>query len=244
MRVLVTRPEGDADRSAERLEAAGHEPLVAPLMEIAPVPASLPGGEVQAVVLTSANAAAEIGRRPELARLLAARAFPVGERTARAAREAGFTDVAEASPTGEGHALVEGVAAACRPEGGAILHPAGRDVAVDVAAALADRGFRTHRLVLYEARAVEHLPAEAAEALRQGRVDAVLLYSARSARLLLEIAAREGLSDALAPIAAVAMSEAVAEPLRQAGHSHIAVARDNTEGALFEALRGLAVGGG
>ena len=34
MRVLVTRPDDDAEETAAKLIALGHEPIVAPLLEI------------------------------------------------------------------------------------------------------------------------------------------------------------------------------------------------------------------
>ena len=41
MRVLVTRAEPQASRTAAKLRALGHEPLVAPLSETRPVAAGL-----------------------------------------------------------------------------------------------------------------------------------------------------------------------------------------------------------
>lgn len=238
MRVLVTRPEPDAARTAARLEALGHVPVVAPLTEIAPLPAGLPEGVLQAVVLTSANAVRAIAAQAALSPLLSLTAFPVGARTAAAAEEAGFRAVMP--PAGEGAALVDAVARACRPDAGAIVHAGGRDLAVDVAGLLAGRGFETARLVLYEARAVAGLPEAAATELREGRLDAALLYSPRASRLLLDLVDRAGLGRELRQIALAAMSERVAEPLRQAGHSHIGVARTNDEASLLQALDDLA----
>ena len=43
MRVVVTRPQADGERTAAALEALGHEVLVAPLMRVEPVAADLAG---------------------------------------------------------------------------------------------------------------------------------------------------------------------------------------------------------
>ncbi len=240
MRILVTRAEPEASRTAEALRAAGHEPIVAPLMAIVPVPAKLPAEHVQAVALTSANAARSTAAQPELAPLMAVTAFPVGERTAAAARDAGFRKIVQ--PAGDGQALVRRVAETCKPADGLVAHLGGRDLAVDVAALLREKGFQAERLVVYEARAADDLPEPAADALREGRVDAVLLYSARSASLLLALVEKAGLDAALRQMAVAAMSEAVAEPLRQAGHSRIAVAEVSDEAGLFRAIE--TIGGG
>lgn len=235
MGVLLTRPLAESERTAERLRELGFEPVVAPLMEIFFLPTDLPAGQVQqAVVLTSLNGARAVAAQPGLRPLLSVRAFAVGSRTAEMAHTAGFADVETAA--GEGDSLVEAVARVCRPEGGAIVHVGGRDLAVDVAAHLRQRGFEAHHLPAYEARAAVELPPAAARTLRGGRLDAALLYSPRSARLLLDLAAKAELSKALQRLTMVAMSAAVAEPLRLAGHSDITVAHDNTEDALLEAL--------
>jgi uroporphyrinogen-III synthase len=55
MRVVVTRPQADSERTAVALEALGHEVLVAPLMRIEPVAVDL-AGTWSAIVITSANA--------------------------------------------------------------------------------------------------------------------------------------------------------------------------------------------
>ena len=55
MRVVVTRPQADSERTAAALEALGHEVLVAPLMRIEPVAVDL-AGTWSAIVITSANA--------------------------------------------------------------------------------------------------------------------------------------------------------------------------------------------
>src|SRR5258708_20925249 len=56
MRLLVTRPEGDGERTAASLRARGHEVMFAPLLRIEPVAFALPEQSFGAVVLTSAKA--------------------------------------------------------------------------------------------------------------------------------------------------------------------------------------------
>ena len=78
------------------LRARGHEVLVAPLMRVEPVAADL-SGDWGAVIITSANAAT--APSPAIRRasaLIALPLFAVGQRSAEAARAAGFTDVTSA----------------------------------------------------------------------------------------------------------------------------------------------------
>jgi len=92
MRVVVTRPQADSERTAAALEALGHEVLVTPLMRIEPVAADL-AGTWSAIVITSANALQAVP-------VTAAKTLPVfavGDRSAEAARQAGFAEVSSAN---------------------------------------------------------------------------------------------------------------------------------------------------
>ena len=109
MRLLITRPQPDADELAAELERRGHRCLVAPLMTIVPTVSDLPLGGVQALLLTSRN-----GVRA-LAAASARRDVPVlavGPGTAAAAEDAGFSVEAGA---GDVSALGSLVRAALKP---------------------------------------------------------------------------------------------------------------------------------
>lgn len=89
MKLLVLRPEPGATETAERARALGLEAIVAPLFEIVGVDGPPVAAErYDAVLLTSAN-----GARHAPPGLGSLRCFAVGERTAEAARAAGFADV-------------------------------------------------------------------------------------------------------------------------------------------------------
>ena len=85
MRIAVTRPQTDGERTAANLRARGHEVLLAPLMRIEPVIADL-GRGFAAVIVTSANAASAIADHPARAVLLKLPVYAVGRRSAEAAR--------------------------------------------------------------------------------------------------------------------------------------------------------------
>ena len=77
MRLLVTRPEPDATRQAERLAARGHEPVLAPLLAHRAgnrnVPLELDGA--QALIVTSRNALRALASHRDLASGAAASAL-------------------------------------------------------------------------------------------------------------------------------------------------------------------------
>ncbi len=97
MRLLVTRPQPDAERTATALRARGHATIVAPLLGIEPVDGvELGGGPWAAILVTSANAAAAIARHSRFAELKGLSVLAVGERSAQAMRDVGFADVISA----------------------------------------------------------------------------------------------------------------------------------------------------
>jgi uroporphyrinogen-III synthase len=91
MRVLVTRPLPDGDRTAAALRALEHDVLLSPLMQVRPVPAVV-AGPWSAVIITSANAL-RILSSAQLKPLLHLPLFAIGARSAEAARTTGFSEI-------------------------------------------------------------------------------------------------------------------------------------------------------
>ena len=83
MRLLVTRPEPDADETAARLTAMGHDVLVQPMLRIvfAPPPEDIP--EPAALIATSRNGVRALAAWPAAAHWRETTLFVTGEGTAR-----------------------------------------------------------------------------------------------------------------------------------------------------------------
>src|SRR5262245_9639371 len=97
MRILVTRPADEAERTAQALRVLGHEALIAPVLRIEPIEdAPLGDGPWSGVLMTSGNAARAMAMHPRRAALFKLPAFAVGAQTTKAARDAGFSDVSSA----------------------------------------------------------------------------------------------------------------------------------------------------
>src|SRR4051812_11302698 len=105
MRVAVTRPQIDAERTADALRARGHEVLLAPLMRVEPIAADL-SGDWSAVVITSANALTALSQNAALTKLQKLPLFAVGQRSGAAA--GGFAEAHSAD--GDVHDLVRLIA--------------------------------------------------------------------------------------------------------------------------------------
>lgn len=239
MTVLVTRPAGDSEKTVARLAERGIAAIAAPVMAIRPLPdIALPEkadpATCRALIVTSANAIRTLTGRPELAALTAVPLYAVGDHTAETARQAGFTDVRSAA--GDVHDLARLLRAEIRPGEGRLVHLSGREVAGDLAGELAAAGYETERRIVYETVAADALPAAARDALEGAEIAAVLLYSPRSAETFGTLAREAGLGDDLARVAAVVISENVAEKARAFGFGHIFVAERPDESALIAAL--------
>jgi len=230
MRLLVTRPEPDNERTAAALRARGHEVTLAPLLRIATVAeADLGAGPWAAILLTSANAVRAVGlhsRRDELMRLPV---LAVGRSSAEAARAAGFADVVSAG--GDGRDLAQLAAARLAGSRLPLLYLAGADRARDLAGALDAHGLTVRTVIIYRAASASAFPQAVRAALEQGRIDGVLHFSRRSADTYVACAG-EFLLPALAPVH-YCLSAGVAEPLKRAGAERIRVADHPDEASLL-----------
>ncbi len=223
VRLLVTRPEPDGERTAAILRARGYDVLVAALLRVETVPnADLGAGARAGIIMTSVNAVRVLEGHPRLAELQQLPVFVVGRRTAEAARAAGFGQIASAD--GNAQDLVCLVATRCRNARGALLYLAGEDRAVDLTAALAAHGVRVETVTVYRAAPVLELPEPLHAALRAGRLDGALHFSKRSAEIYLSCAKLAGLLDAALGHFHYCLSPQVAEPLAAAGARKIAIA--------------------
>jgi uroporphyrinogen-III synthase len=230
VRLLLTRPEPDARRTAAALRARGHAVVIAPLMHIEAIADTPVGnGPWGAILITSANAAQAIAAHGRHRELCAVPVFAVGTRSTQAMRMAGFADVTSAD--GDVNDLADLIAARIKP-GAPLLYLAGGDRAGDLAADLQTRGFRVHTAVVYRAVAASTLPATVAEALA-GDIDGVLHFSRRSAQAYVDAAANAGLLAIALKPAHYCLSAQVAEPLAAAGAAIIRIAPEPAEAALI-----------
>ena len=233
MRLLITRPREDADTFAVLLRARGHAPVVAPVMEVRlhDGPA-LALTSVQAVLATSANGIRALARRTER-RTVAV--YAVGPQTAEAAKSAGFKTVNNAE--GDSTALVEFVAERADPAKGSLLHAAGAETAGRLRQALQAKGFTVETEVLYDAVPVSAMPDNAKQALKEGALDGVLLFSPRSAKTFATLTAEAELQHSCAALQAFCISAATAAALAPLTFARVAVAGAPNQDEMLALLR-------
>jgi uroporphyrinogen-III synthase len=234
VRLLLTRPESDAQHTAAALRQRGHTVIIAPLMHIEFLSnAEIGVGSWAAILITSANAAHAIATHPRKKALAGVPVFAVGDRSAQAMRDGGFTDVSSADG-GVGD-LARLVSERMRP-GSSLLYLAGAERSGDLAAKLGSRNFAVQTIVIYRAVAAAHLPATATDALAQD-IEGVLHFSRRTAEAYVSAARSGGLLEKALKPAHFCLSAQIAEPLAQAGAGTILVAQRPIEAALIELLR-------
>ena len=213
-RVLITRSEPGASETAERLTALGYRPIVEPLFGIEPIPAALPAFD--ALAFTSANGvrvfAAMSTRRDTPV-------FCVGARTAEAAREAGFPNVASAD--GDVVALARLIESDLSP-GDRLLHTGNEESRGDLSGQLRSRGREANFIATFRATPVERPgPALAAHLSGEPVFDAILVHSPRGAIILADFAraatGRARLNVAAISPAAAAALNSLAERIEIAG---------------------------
>jgi uroporphyrinogen-III synthase len=232
MRLVVTRPQSDSERTAAALRARGHEVLVAPLMRVEPVARNFSGGW-GGVIITSANAPGAIADSPAGKALFKLPLFAVGRRSADAARHAGFSNVTAAG--GDVRDLVKLIAERHADASAPLLYLAGEDRAADLVAELVVHDIAAEMAVVYRAASAPFPPALSA-ALQAGEVDAVLHFSKRSAETYLAGAAQAGVAKQALAVRHICLSAQAAEPLAGAGAGRIAIAPRPDEAALIASL--------
>jgi uroporphyrinogen-III synthase len=211
-RVLVLRPEPGARATVERARERGLDVVVVPLFEIEPLAwdASDPR-RFDGLLLTSANALWNSGEK-----LNALRALPVyaiGESTAEAARQAGFSIAAT------GNRDIERLLASIEP-GLELLHLCGEDRRIPSTVRQ-----QITPLTVYRAKPIEAPELGAAE----GAV--ALIHSPRAGRRFAELMRDRG------SIAIAAISPAAADAVGDGWQAIEAAAEPNDDALLALAAR-------
>lgn len=232
MRLLLTRPELEAERTASALRAMGHEAVIAPLLTIENIPdVAIGSGPYAGVLLTSGNAARAIAAHPRRATLVTHACFAVGAHTAAAARTAGFTDVHVAG--GDGGDLARLVGEELRERTLPLLYLAGDDRARDMAAELRPYGARIELVVVYRAKAAQRFAPQIAAALRAGAFDGAMHYSRRSAAIFVDCVRAAGAESEAARLRHFCLSTRASEPLAAINAKSILVAQDRDDAAML-----------
>lgn len=190
MRVLVTRPEPSAGRTAAELVRRGHEPVVLPVMQATHDVEALRTAledEPSALVATSMEALRALSEAGYRHSVLFLPLFAVGHATAEAARKMGFTEITTGS--GDGESLAERILAdeeTLRDR--ELLYLAGVPRSQALETKLQQAGMKLGVVECYRMSAIQH-PAASVESAFEPIPEVILIYSAETARHFLALPA-------------------------------------------------------
>lgn len=179
LRVAITRAEPGASQTAALVVAHGATAIVAPLLTIVPCAFDTSTQDAQALLFTSSNG---VRAFPDVAGARDRIVLAVGETTAQAARDAGFTDIRAAG--GDVASLAALAKGQLDPLKGKLIHIAGDHVAGDLSGMLRAAGFDAERRLAYASVAAAKLPPAFAAPL-----DIVLFHSARAVEVFISLGA-------------------------------------------------------
>lgn len=227
--VLVTRPEPGLSETLAAVSAAGWVAYASPALCVTPHTLRALPPRFAACVLTSGQAVQ--GARAALSPTCPI--YAVGDRTAARASTAGFSVVQSAQ--GDAEALAALVIRSRRPSEGPLLLLSGARQGGELAARLRLAGFRVVRRVAYMARPVRQIARDVQYALQNGQISHCLFFSSESALGWLA-ALPDPVRDRARQTTAIVISHRAAAVLKEAGWTHVVVARKPDAQAVLEAL--------
>jgi uroporphyrinogen-III synthase len=213
MHFLLTRPEEDSKKLADRLKALGHEVTCRPLLTIEPLPApEIDLDNFQAVLFTSANGVRAFAQKCPYREITC---FSVGDATAATAKDAGFSTIYTAG--GDVDKLAELIIHTLDKTAQPLLHISGTAVAGNLSERLTKTGFQVHQHKLYTARKATRFSAATQALIQSGHITHMPFYSPRTAKTFVDIIQQEHLSAHLSKITALCLSSAVSNVI----NSHV-----------------------
>ncbi|PLP56782.1 uroporphyrinogen III synthase [Mesorhizobium loti] len=232
-RVLVTRPEPGAGRTAARLRELGFEPVVLPLSETRALAVALePLPETAAALLVTSANAIRHASADVLRQLADLPCHVVGPKTAAMARAAGLSVVETGSGGARQLAGVIAPALAGRP----VVYLCGRVRFPDFEMFLGAQGIEVLPVETYDTLPVDYPGNVAATRLAGRPVQMALLYSARAAQAYSMLVQRPELARYFEETRVLALSARVAHAVSAVFPGRLAVATAPDEEALLALL--------
>lgn len=241
MRVLITRPEGRAEGTAAKLAELGHDPASFPLfhpvrdLDVATGALATPHSAIAVTSPEAVRAIAELG--DGLAPHLDTKVFAVGKVTARAAREAGFTDI-EAGKGGGfelGNIVADYYTRHGRPAL-PILYLAGEKRQGRFERVLADAGIDCFVAETYRMEEVGYTIEQQQAALVAEKADAVFFYSRETANAFFALEVFKVSRDAIRKTLFFCLSPNIAEAVPEELKNSAVVSDSPDEDELIDLL--------
>ncbi|PCH45568.1 MAG: hypothetical protein COC23_06540 [Hyphomicrobiales bacterium] len=182
MQLLITRPLEQNIITGERLSKIGHSVIAEPLLTITALETPFPDDEITGTILTSINALDALSKSPVDKEMLL---FTNGLTTQQAAQQVGFTNgIAVEGTVAELVKVIPLMLQAADPqiENPRLLYPCAQETAGDVPALLQTHNISCLPWPVYQTTPSAAFSDSTRHLLQNGEIDAVLLYSSKTAR--------------------------------------------------------------
>lgn len=216
MRLLITRPEPDASRTAALVRDQGHEPILCPVSETRFLRFQTPAIRPDGLLVTSRN-----GVRALAAQETAQTGVPswtscpivcVGDKTARLARDMGWSCVH--SGDGSVEDLTDVLTRLYSPTTAPRwLYATCPEHTGDLAGDLSAHGYVIETAYTYTTQPRAALPESVISQIADGKIDGILLFSRRSAQIFVDLVRKADLDNALNSVSFICLSQAVSAPI-------------------------------
>lgn len=216
-KILLTRPDHQAQKTAQFLASHGHETVIVPMLVLEKKTYAQPDyHKYKTLIITSANSfhfwdMTQVNRNTPL--------IVVGPQTKRTAQDQGFTNILNIDGTAKDIKAALGNDPA--------LHIGGLHITQNF-------GHCVDRLIVYEAHTVNTMPDTCRAALQTKSIDLILLYSARTARTFSRLIKEEKLQKTLQNISVLSISEKVLDCVRVLPWKNTYTASEPNGSAMIE----------
>ena len=230
--VLVTRPDEEGLALANQLKTVGKKILLEPMLIVENLPVKdLSYDKTQAYVITSANSIkALLNLRPDLEIPL----FAVGNASAIAARKSGFKTVYSAD--GDADDLAKLVDDILNPSEGDLLYISGKTQSGNLFKKLSSLGFGVSEVVVYETIPRKSLSPATVAAIKNDQVDTILLYSSKTAEVLIKLIRKSRLVRQCKKITIICLSKGIANVAKSLNWYNVLVSDKPTQEGMLDLL--------
>lgn len=225
MLALITRPQKQAEKTAQMLSKQNIDSIIEPLITIEHLDVKLPKADI--VIITSSNAINSLEKLPKSTQIIA-----VGRNTAQQLSAVGFTDIHACD--GNLESIVEHIKNNYQPRRDKIIYPCADIVYGEIEKELSEYNFK--KVVVYKSLAKQRFSKSFINAMQERMPDIALFYSARTAKVLIELAKMANVETFLQKIEIFCISENVAEIFRNAKYSKIHVSKTSNSESLLELI--------
>lgn len=241
MRLLVTRPQPGAARTETRLKSMGHDTHVLSLFEPEHFPeiaVKALQSPVSALIVTSSEVFRALATvRAALAPIFHLPLFAVGSSTQKAAEEFGFTNVMAGTEGGRELGLKISAMAKSNPAiASSMLYLAGTPRSSNLEETLAEENLKCATEIVYAMRALPISFGEIAAKLDQVKPDAILFYSAETAKQFFKLATDNGRYNILQNTRLLCLSRNIAAVVPQSLEKYVEISDRPDEDSLMDLL--------